>query len=253
MTVQGRFVRFKLRKNAKDRLRALRFIVSDAARNVPYYQNMFLRAGVRLRDLRSMEDLQRFPIADKRALLASGERGYLRTGAEERTLNRRSTTGSRGTPITVFANRRETLFRKATLVDSFRRLAKLPVPLMVVDVGVEQGKTGTDIAQWLRLVRVERIFREDSITEQVLHMSSTSPGLIEGRPSSLWALALEARVQGVSFPRPRLVASFGEALYPHVRQLLEELFGCCVADFYNCEEVGNVAWECPCHPDQMHV
>ncbi len=124
---------------------------------------------------------------------------------------------------------------------------------MIVDVGVEQGKTGTDIAQWLRLVRVERIFREDSITEQVLHMSSTSPGLIEGRPSSLWALALEARLQGISLPKPQLVASFGEALYPHVRQLLEELFGCCVADFYNCEEVGNVAWECPCHPDQMHV
>ncbi len=253
MTVQGRFVRFKLRKDAKDRLRALRFIVSDAARNVPYYQSMFLRAGVKPRDLRSMDDLQRFPIADKRALLASGERGYLRTGADKRRLNRRSTTGSRGTPITVFSSQSEALFRKATLVSSFRRLARLPVPLMIVDVGVEQGKTGTDIAQWLRVVTIERIFRAESIAAQVLHMSSTSPGLIEGRPSSLWALALEARHQGISLPKPRLVASFGEALYPHVRQLLEESFGCRVADFYNCEEIGNVAWECPCHPDQTHV
>jgi phenylacetate-CoA ligase len=200
-----------------------------------------------------MEDLQHYPITTKAGLLASGRDGYLRAGVEERTLSRRSTTGTQGTPITVFASRSETLFRKVTLFDSFRRLTKLPLPLAIADVGVEQGKAGTDVVQRLRLVHVDRIFRAYPIAEQVLRMSRLSPELIEGRPSSLWTLALEARQQGVLLPQPRLVASFGEVLYPHVRQLLSEVFGCHVADFYNCEEVGNVAWECPHRPGLMHV
>jgi len=153
VTAQGRFVRLKLRKNTQDALRALRFITSDAARHVPFYQDTFSRAGVRLDNLRSRQDLQRFPIADKKALLAIGRDGCLRAGAEERALVRRSTTGTHGTPITVFASRSEALFRKATLLDSFRRLTKLLFPLEIADVGVEQRKVGSDIVQALHLVR----------------------------------------------------------------------------------------------------
>ena len=253
MTAQGRFVRFKPRKTARDIIQSLRFVVSESAKNVPFYRDSFARAGVGPNTLQTVEDLRSFPIVDKTALLACGRAGHLRTGSAERTLNRRSTTGTHGTPITVFASRSERFFRKTTLLDSFRRLAELTFPLTIVNVGVEEGKFGLDVVQRLRLVRVERIFRALPIAEQVSRMSGLSPGLVEGRPSSLWALALEARRQGLSLPRPGLVVSFGEALYPHVRQLLEETFRCRVADFYNCEEVGNVAWECSCHPGRMHV
>ena len=133
MRTPGRLVRFKLRKHAQDRLRALRFIVSDAATHVPFYQDTFSRAGVGPHDLRSLEDLQCYPIAKKRDLLASGREGHLRAHAAEQPLNQRSTTGSHGTPITVFASRSESLFRKATLLDSFRRLAELPFPLSILN------------------------------------------------------------------------------------------------------------------------
>jgi phenylacetate-coenzyme A ligase PaaK-like adenylate-forming protein len=253
MKTPDRLVRFKLRKRMQDRLRSLRFILSDAATHVPFYQEAFSQAGIGPSDLHSLEELRHFPIARKSDLLASGREGHLRAHRMEQSLNQRSTTGSCGTPITVFASRSESYFRKATLIDSFRRLAKLPVPLLIADVGVEQGKVGTDIVQRLQLVRVERIFRAYPIEEQVSRLSRLSPQLIEGRPSSLWSLALEARKRNTVLPRPRLVGTFGETLYPHVRQLLSEAFGCRVADFYNCEEVGNVAWECPHHPEQMHV
>lgn len=193
MTAQGRFVRFKLRKNTQDRLRALRSITSDAARHVPFYQDTFSRAGVRLDDLRSREDLQRYPTADKKVLLASGRDGCLRAGAEEQTLVRRTTTGTHGTPITVFAGHSEALFRKAALLDSFRRLTKLLFPLAIADVGVEQGKVGSDIVQALYLVNAKCIFRAAPLAEQVLRMSCLSPRLIEGRPSSLRSVVLTAR------------------------------------------------------------
>jgi phenylacetate-coenzyme A ligase PaaK-like adenylate-forming protein len=52
--------------------------------------------------------------------------------------------------------------------------------------------------------------------------------------------------------RPRIVVSFGEILFPTVRELLAEVFGCRVVDSYNCEEVGNIAWECPADRSRMH-
>lgn len=250
---RGRIVRLKLRKAQRDRLRALQFIVTEAAKYVPFYRDAFLRANVKAEDLRDIEDLRRYPITKKSDLLSSGREGHLHAGVKEKALTRRSTTGTQGTPITVFSSQGESLFRKATLLDSFRRLSRLQIPLSIADVGVEQGKIGSDWVQKLRLVTVERIFRSYPIAEQVERMRRFSPALVEGRPSSLWMLATSARLQGVQLPKPRLVVSFGEVLYPHVRELLHEVFGSRVADFYNCEEVGNVAWECPHHPECMHV
>ncbi|MGB2983575.1 MAG: hypothetical protein WBC63_06930, partial [Candidatus Bipolaricaulia bacterium] len=198
-------------------------------------------------------DLPQLPIVRRSELLESGHEGHLRRGLDPRILRQRSTTGTTGEPLTVFSNRSEALFRKATLLDSFRRNARLRFPLRIVDVGVEHGKLGSDIAQRLGLVRIERIFRTPPITDQALQMSRLSPALVEGRPSSLWALAGEAERLGLSFRRPRLVVSFGEVLFPHVRRGLETAFGCRVVDYYNCEESGNVAWECPEHEERMHV
>lgn len=251
MRAIGRIARLKLRKTDRDVLRALRFIVSDAAEHVPFYRVAFSRAGVGPEALRRVEDLRRFPITDKRALFASGETLHLREGANERSLDRRSTSGTQGRPLTVYANRSEALFRKVTLLDSFRRSVRLRFPLTIADVGAYTQ--GSDIAQRLGLVRIKRIFRTTPLAEQAAAMSRLRPDVVEGRPSSLWSLVAEARRLGLDLPRPRVVISFAETLFPHVRAELNHAFGCRVADYYNCEEVGNVAWECPRDPDRMHV
>jgi phenylacetate-CoA ligase len=249
----GRLVRFKLRKRPHDVDASLRHIVRRAFDEVPFYADLYARAGVECRDVVSVDDLVRLPIARRADLLACGDARHLRRGADPQSLARRSTTGTTGEPLCVFSDRPEALFRKASLLDSFRRNADLRFPLAIADVGVEEGKSGRDISQRLGLVRIDRILRTMPIAEQALEMARLSPDIVEGRPSSLWALAEEANRQGLRFPRPRLVVSFAETLYPHARAVLEQIFGCRVADYYNCEEVGNVAWECPEHVGRMHV
>jgi phenylacetate-CoA ligase len=49
-----------------------------------------------------------------------------------------------------------------------------------------------------------------------------------------------------------LTLSGAELLFPNVRALMEDVFHCRVVDYYNCEEVGNLAWECPANPGLMH-
>jgi len=249
--VGDRLARFKLRKSTQDIDAALRFVVRSAAERVPFYKDLYARVGADPRSIVSVDDLARLPVVRRPDLLAAGHGGHLRVGTDPRTLSRRSTTGTTGEPLTVFTSRTETLFRKAALLDSFRRRARLPLSVTIADVG--SYTAGSDIAQRLRLVRIERIRRSLPIDEQVRRLARLTPDLIEGRPSSLWALAAEASRMGACLPRPRLIVAFGEVLHEPVRRAVETAFDCRVADYYNCEEVGNIAWECPHHEGTMHL
>ena len=49
---------------------------------------------------------------------------------------------------------------------------------------------------------------------------------------------------GLELPAtPRVISPRGEMLRREARALLEETFGCRVVDQYNCEEIGNMAWD----------
>jgi len=253
MGMVGRLARLKLRKTPADIERALRFVISDAGANVPYYRTAFEEAGVVAAHVKCVEDLPRLPMTDRDRLLASGHEGHLRRGVDRQSLFKRHTSGTSGTPITVYMNRAESLFRKASLIDSFRRNARLGFPMTIVDVGAEREMHTKDFVQRLGLVNVVRIGRSLPMGEQAECLRQVNPTVIEGRPSMLCVLAQELSRQGIDSVRPRLVVSFAEVLYPHVRKLLQDTFSCRVADYDNCEEVGNVAWQCPEIPDRMHV
>jgi len=251
MLRRGTVGRFALRKTPADRLRVLRALVRDAWDNVRLYRELYAGAGIRSSDIASLDAFTGLPIVRRPELLGYGHEGHLRRGADPARLMQRCTSGSSGEPLTVFSSRLETFFRKATLLESFRRAAPIRLPVTIADVGTYT--VGRDIAQALRLVRVARISRFLPIAEQVAQLCRTSPDLIEGRPTSMEDVVHEAGVQGVALPRPRAVICFGEVLYPATRRRLEAAFGCYVADYYNCEEVGNVAWQCPLHVDRLHV
>ncbi|MFC2081640.1 phenylacetate--CoA ligase family protein [Candidatus Bipolaricaulota bacterium] len=251
--IGGRFARYVRRKSPAQSADALRFVVERAARDVPFYKELYGRASVKPGAVSGASDLPRLPIAQRADLLAAGHAGHLRRGVDPLELVSRRTTGTTGEPLTVFFSNTEAWFRKLTLLDSFRNRVRLPLPFSMVDVGVGDGQYGDDWAQRLGFVRIDRVYRVTPLAEQVAQLADLRPDIVEGRPSSLWLLARESRRVNIGLPRPRLVVSFAETLYPHVRAELEHAFGSCVADYYNCQEVGNIAWECPDHDGWMHV
>jgi phenylacetate-coenzyme A ligase PaaK-like adenylate-forming protein len=74
----GGWVRFKPRKGIADVDRAVRSILISAYREVPYYHDLMLRAGLHPSQISGTEDLPRLPITSRRDLMAAGERGFLR-------------------------------------------------------------------------------------------------------------------------------------------------------------------------------
>ena len=251
--MSGGWLRLKLRKSAGDVDRAVRFMIRHAARHVPFYRDAWHLAGVRPSEIRGAADLPRLPLTAREDLLLSGAARFLHGDAGHRRLVSQHTTGTTGTPVVVHMSRVEARFRTLTLLDSFRRNAKLALPMTIVDVGPQQKDRATRPVLRAGLVTVVRLFSSTPLEEQIDILQRHRPTLIEGRPSTLWALAKGLQVQGIRPHRPKLLVSFAEVLFPHVRTLLGEVFDCRVVDYYNCEEVGNLAWECPLHPDTMHV
>ena len=245
-------LRFLPRKSMNIVNRCIRDAVSQAYRNVAFYRDTYDRAGIRPADIRGIDDLPSLLTVSRIDLMAGGPSSYLAHGSRPETLSVKQTTGTTGTPVTVYMSFCEQAFRKIVFLDAYSRHAGVKFPLSVVDVGPE--RKSLDDAILVRVgphIRV-RLFRDIPMNEQIHLICKTKAAMIVGRPSILWEVALAMKDRGIRPPRPRIIISNVEMLFGHVRALLTEVFGCPVADYYSCEEVGNLAWQCPVHPDRMH-
>jgi phenylacetate-CoA ligase len=108
------------------------------------------------------------------------------------------------------------------------------------------------LTQRLGPVRLTRIPGNAAIGKQVELYVRSAPQLLEGYAGCLELLARELRTRR-TYPRPRWVISRGEVLAPAAQELLRHVFDCPVANFYNSEEIGNMAWECADRPGILHV
>jgi phenylacetate-CoA ligase len=248
----GEWRRFLPRKRRKDVDDCVRHIVTHAFKNVPFYRRVYQNAGVNPASIRGTADLPRLPIIQRVDLMSGGPAEYLRGDIAPERLTVRHTTGTTGTPVAIYMNKMEEAFRRLTLMDCFRRNNGLTLPMTIVDVGCERKDHATKVIKRMGPVTIVRLFRTLPSDEKIKILMSVRPTIIGGRPSAFWELANALREQTIEPPAPRLIVSGAELLFPHVRNLLEDVFRCRVADNYNCEEAGNLAWQCPAHPDRMH-
>jgi len=252
MNARDRLMRFKLGKRTADEARALRAVILTASNEVPYYRDAWRAAGADPMLVRRPADLVRLSVTTKGALLARPG-AALRGGRSPRAGIRLNTSGSSGVPITVEMSRGEAIYRSLLYYRALRRNGRLSLPLTIADVGPIPDDEGRGWPERAGLVRLVRLPATMPIGEQVERLRGIRPGLIEGYPTCLDLLAEALVEQGITSIRPRLVVARGEVLHDEIRKRLSRVFSCRVADYYNSEEVGNVAWECPEDPDRRHM
>lgn len=248
-----RLLRFKIGKTPADRDRLIGFLVRAAYDNVPYYRTSMDEAGIRPSGVRCVADLRRLPVTTKEALLDTSENGFLHRRAVSECCHRVSTSGYSGVPLTIYYSQPEGYYRRATLLLAMKRNAKLSWPVSLLHVGSRTGGGKRDVVQRLGLVRVIKLRRDLPIAEQTAAVRGIRAQIVEGTPSYLELLAEELIRQSIAVPRPRLVVTFGEILHNYQVALLEAAFGTRAANYYNCEEIGNIAWMCPLDRDVLHV
>jgi phenylacetate-CoA ligase len=227
-------------------------IVSHAYEKVPFYRNAFNKAGINPSKIYGVRDLSLLPIISRVDLMAGGPSYFLRQGANPDKLIVKHTTGTSGNPTIVYMNLMEQTFRHLTFLDSLRRNVHLKLPLTLVDFGPERKDSATQIFRQIGPFKIVRIFRNLPMEQQIKILTSIKPTILGGRPSMFWELALVLKEQGIRPSRPALIRTGAEMLFDHVRFLLQDVFNCKVVDYYNCEEAGNLAWECPENQNLMH-
>ncbi len=225
----------------------------DAYAHVTAFRERMNAAGISPAAIRGAADLAFLPPSGRGETAAVRPADLLRSGIRPAACRRAQTSGTTGDPLDIFMSPPEAFYRRILLLRAIRRNVRLPLPFTVVEVGagaVRVSRLGS--AQNLWLARVVRISRLLPIAEQAHRASRARAHVITGHPSCLGLLA-EELVGQKTVVSPRLVVSRGEMLQAAMKQRLEEVFGCAVVDYYNCDEVGNVAWQCPHDARVLHV
>ena len=246
-------LRFKTRKSQEDRNRIIRFLVRSAFDHIPIYHELLEKQGITPSNVSGQEDLSTLPIVRKDDLFGdSTSTDRLHEQVQLERCVEVSTGGYTGLPVKIYLTRGEMLFRRLQLLTEWRRLARLPFALRIVDVGSwVDTNSGFDSARY-GPISILRVSNALPLNKQVERISNYAPHVVSGYPTTT-ALLAEAWSRSVTRHSPMLIATRGEVLHPWERDTIAGGFGGEVADFYNCEEVGNVASECVANPGALHV
>jgi phenylacetate-CoA ligase len=254
----------------RERLEALRdarirSAVAFAAREVPYYRDLFAREGIDPREVRGAADLDRLELLD-RALVRSEPRLFMPEGRAARGALRALTSGSTGSPMEVHHDRRSLLANisygereRQPLVEhcgTFR-----PRELYV---GNETSVIKDVTAFYERntlMVRPRRRFvsvREP--LERVAEIANAErPDVLVGYGGWVDLFFKTVAARGIALDPPKMVMYMAEALPPGGREHIEGHFGIPVVSRYSAAEAFKIGYYCErrtgfhLHEDLCHV
>jgi len=229
----------------------LRRLLQIALAHCPWHARRIRAAGIDLDRPLSFDDLRRLPTMDKRDAQVHGEEMVwhgVPGGAY-----RYNTGGSSGQPLIFYFGRR----RQASDAAGRMRARRW--------WGVEPGER--EVYLWgapVELNKTDRIkqLRDRLFNQLVLNAFEMSPARMDaycraiqafrpkclyGYASSVALLAAHARERGFRFDLPELkvVCTTGEPLYPHQRELIQEVYGAPAANEFGSRDIGFTAHEAP--------
>lgn len=244
---------------AEDEIEPLRLLwlhrtLQAALSKLPYYRKIPARFPV----ARSLEVLRRdFPIITKETLLENRAGLYPNSGAPRPWNSVGKTSGTTGTPLSIFRSPRSVLMEQAFLRrhwewGGYRRGMRRAT--LRGDAVVPPDRTAPPFWFWNRydnqLLISSRHLKEAFANAIIDELERFSPRMLQAYPSTAYALAqlMEQRGRRVSVP---VVFTASEPLYPHQRELIAERFGARVMDMYGMAE--RVAFATECEFGSTHV
>jgi phenylacetate-CoA ligase len=249
----------------------LRKIVRHAYDAVPYYHELFDKAGVRPDDIRSPSDLSHLPITTKATLQSLPTEAILARGLDPGTFVKELTSGSTGRPFTIQHTQRDRIRKSAvymrTYLQTGLRLTDQQVCitedrghhgyrrwLQALEALLTEERDQRRRRHWLRFPIGRRTYVPvfESVDSQLDQLRRLQPDFLLGYPSALRPIAEAVTAQGERHIQPRVVCTSAEILDPDSRQAIESAFGRPALDLYSSVEFGNIAWQCP-HSGAMHV
>jgi phenylacetate-CoA ligase len=233
----------------------LRAIVRHAYEHVPYYRELFDRHGIRADKFNGREDLPRIPVIT-REIVKSRLPDLVSRAFKPAELGYGHTSGTTGSPLSVHFSPSMITMNYAAM-DRQYRWANLRLGRGGDRIAVLRGNV---------IVPLDRkkppYWRHNYLHRQLLlsnfHLTPANVGLyfdeirrfaprvLDGYPSSLYALARLLLARGERLPLAACVTS-SETLFDFQRETIERAFECRVFDYYAAAERVVFATECDRH------
>lgn len=231
--------------------RALRAHLEFAYREVPYYTRLLDEHDLQPPRIQSFEDFARIPHLTRE--LVRRHLDDLQPRRPLRGVQRMSTGGSTGSPVTIMVDRDRAAFTDATRLRAHRWFGvDMGAPEIVLwGSPIELGRQ--DLVRSLRdrLLNSRLIsafdLGEGALAGYAALLERARPQKLFGYASALYLLARYRQAQGHP-PGPtslRVVFATAEPLYAFQRAVIHAAFGCAAAVEYGCRDAGLIANECP--------
>lgn len=238
------------------RINRLREMLTEVGRHVPYYRQLFANTGFRSESLTSLADLQTLPFLTK-SLIRDNTAEL--TSENAQNLARFNTGGSSGEPLIFFIGKGRVSHDVAA---KWRATNWWNVDIGDPEIVVWGSPIELGAQDRMRFIR-DRLMRTEllpafemsppRLDEFVARIRARRPRMLFGYPSALSLIARHARSKGISMNDLGIKVAFvtSERLYDEQRNIIEEVFGCPVANGYGSRDAGFIAHQCP--SGSMHI
>ncbi len=238
-------------------LTRLKWSLRHAYENVPFYRRKFDEAGVHPDDLKSLEDLAKFPFTTKDDLRANYPFGMFAVPREQ-VIRIHASSGTTGKPTVVGYTRNDLEVWAEVVARSIRAAGGRPGEIIHVSYGYGLFTGGLGLHYGAERLGMTVVPMSGGMTErQVMLIQDFGPKVIAVTPSYMLAIADEFERQGLDPRQCSLeVGIFGaEPWTEAMRREIEERFDMDAVDIYGLSEVigPGVAQECIETKDGLHI
>jgi phenylacetate-CoA ligase len=263
--------RWSASRLAKYQMVRLRKLIHHAYNDVPYYRELFDKAGVRPADIRAPGDLIHIPVTTKAALQSLPAEATLPRGLDPNTLVQERTSGSTGRPFDIRHTQRDRIHKSAVYMRMYLQVGLRLTDqqacvteergqhthrhwLKALEAFLTEGRGQHGRRRWPWSLIGRRTFVPvfDSVDSQLDQLGRIQPDFLLGFPSALRPIAEAVKERDEHRIRPRVVCTSAEVLNREASQVIESAFGVPVLNLYSSMEFGNIAWQCP-HGSAMHI
>lgn len=243
---------FRLRRNLRKSLDQLKVeqwqafsdLVRFAYLNVPFYRDLYDRAGFFPNDLKTQDDILSMPVTRKSMFQKADLKQLLAQGMSSEKLASKRTSGSSGFPLIVYFTPQDRIYR--TLLH-LRALFANGMGFRDHMVQISDKRHIPDfryVFQKLGFLSKDFIYCADRPDQMLNALTVMRPAVIYSYTSSLVLIANEIKRRGNCSIKPKLIFTTGELMHPGDRQNIEEAFSLPPYDIYGIIEMGDVAWQC---------
>ncbi len=224
-------------------------LLKHCGEQVPYYESLFKHTGITTSALNSgnvFALFARLPLLDKDTLRNKSEL-FVARNASHYAPKAISTSGTTGTPLTVYWDRGSNVMELCSM-QRFWRWAGFRIGQSFLDLRsrffidddrhlVRKGKV-----IFIRNSKINALefnsdlINEDTLAEYYKILLHYRPKLLRGHPQAIQKLALLLEEHGLTGWRPKVVTPTSEALYDFQKKEIERVWSAPVLDHYGLKE-----------------